>query len=204
MSALYSIGIDWSLGSTGVAVATPGEITRTATIGTASVDPKNLALAHARCVTLIRNVIREAFRGIPDDARIVLVVEEPAIMSTTGLAAIRHGLWMLGYHFLRQEVKRGNREGDIVTVQIQHLKQYATGKGNSGKTAMIAAGIYAFPEGHRIRNDNEADASWLAAMGMRELGHPIELAPQRCFPAYLTKQSWPAWVDQVRHSTGTP
>lgn len=51
----------------------------------------------------------------------------------------------------------------------QEIKKYATGKGNSGKPAMIEAAQKKL--GYTGNNDNEADALWLFELGKHDLTH---------------------------------
>jgi Holliday junction resolvasome RuvABC endonuclease subunit len=48
----------------------------------------------------------------------------------------------------------------------QEIKKFATGKGNSGKPAMIAAAKEKL--GYPGNNDNEADAMWLLELGQND------------------------------------
>ncbi len=48
----------------------------------------------------------------------------------------------------------------------QEIKKYATGKGNAGKPAMIAAAVEKL--GYCGNNDNEADALWLLELAKRD------------------------------------
>lgn len=47
-------------------------------------------------------------------------------------------------------------------IPVQHIKKFATQKGNAKKDAMIAAANAKWPEA-QITDDNEADARWIAA-----------------------------------------
>ena len=49
------------------------------------------------------------------------------------------------------------------------LKKFAVGKGNAGKAEMIEAAKARWPDQH-IEDDNQADALWILAWGMNELG----------------------------------
>ena len=53
-------------------------------------------------------------------------------------------------------------------VPVGTVKKLATGKGNAGKPAMIAAALDRWP-GFEPADDNEADARWIAVAGEREL-----------------------------------
>ena len=64
--------------------------------------------------------------------------------------------------------------------------KYATGNGGADKRAVLAAVRAAYPQ-FTIRNDNEADAVVLAAIGARSLGHPIDDLPASHLAALKTK-----------------
>ena len=53
-------------------------------------------------------------------------------------------------------------------VPVGTVKKLATGKGNAGKPAMIAAALERWP-GFEPADDNEADARWIAVAGEVEL-----------------------------------
>jgi Holliday junction resolvasome RuvABC endonuclease subunit len=57
---------------------------------------------------------------------------------------------------------------DYLTVQTTRLKKWATGKGNSGKEAMIEEVAKRFDL--QVKSDDEADAILLAAYGAEEAG----------------------------------
>lgn len=187
---LHVVGLDLSLTSTGVTVARPGQDPKLAIVGSPSDDGTYLSI-HERLRTLVKRIQRAANVGREEDDRVVWMVEQPAFMSSTGKAHDRAGLWWLTFH-----VGRLVEHAEMVPVQIQHAKQYATGKGNSKKDAMVAAAVRAFPN-LNIDDNNLADSTFLAAMGMRELGHPIDVT-QRVHPAFLDKVQFPVWMGQHR------
>jgi Holliday junction resolvasome RuvABC endonuclease subunit len=53
-----------------------------------------------------------------------------------------------------------------------NVKKYGTGNGHADKPAMRASARETFPH-LAIRNDNDADAAWLCAMGHAWLGAPL-------------------------------
>jgi crossover junction endodeoxyribonuclease RuvC len=190
---VVGVGLDLSLSATGVAVAHPGEVPYSITIKSDPVENARYPATHARLVDITARILAFVEQHTTEGDRIVFNIEEPAI-SATGkkMVHIRDGLWWMVYHFAA-------KRGVIVTTQIQHLKQYATNNGGASKEAMLLAAERAFPD-VEVANNNEADAAWLAAMVMRSLGHPFELSPQRCYPGYLSKVLWPAWVSAYRDS----
>ncbi len=54
-------------------------------------------------------------------------------------------------------------------VSPSEVKKHATGKGNAGKPAMIAAAKERWPD-RVIGDDNEADALWILDLALREYG----------------------------------
>ena len=75
----------------------------------------------------------------------------------------------------------------VAVVNVATLKAWATGKGNADKAMMLHAARREWPA---VLNDDEADASWLAAMGAAKLGHePVEMTAWRV--SGLTKGDWP-------------
>ena len=117
-----------------------------------------------RICQFVRN--RVAGRGEP-----LALIESPAHSQTAGSHHDRSGLWwgivdVLHAHDL-----------PVVEVAPQQLKMYATGKGNAAKDAVLLATARRFPDVDLLDN-NQADALWLAAMGARHLGHPVDDVPQ--------------------------
>lgn len=95
------------------------------------------------------------------------LIEQPAYSRQVGHQHDRSGLWWLVVDTLREY-------GIPVTeVGPTELKKYATGKGTADKALVCMAAARRFPH-LEFANDNEADSLWLAAMGMRHHGRPIE------------------------------
>ena len=61
----------------------------------------------------------------------------------------------------------------ILTVPPPTRAMFATGRGNAGKDEVLAAAIRRYPAWGIAGNDI-ADATVLAAIGARLLGHPLE------------------------------
>jgi Holliday junction resolvasome RuvABC endonuclease subunit len=97
------------------------------------------------------------------------VVEGPAYSSTTGSVWDRAGLWWLVVDGLMR------REIPVAVVAPTARAKYATGRGNAGKAAVVAAvrRTYRVP----VADDNQADAYVLAAMGHDWLGEPLVEVP---------------------------
>lgn len=118
----------------------------------------------------------------------LVVIEGPAygVRAQQGTHE-RAGLWWL----VRYHLDIWTLPTAVVPPTV--LKQYATGNGNAGKPAMVAAArehLYRFDGGH-----DEADAAWLAAMGSDHLGHRIATIPAHR-RAYLLKATWPELLSQ--------
>lgn len=135
--------------------------------------------------------IAEEFRWLPDLA----VIEAPFVGKNpeTGL--------MLGE--LHGCVKRELYRHDIAYAMVvtQHLKMYATGSGASTveKAAIIHAvrGRYADRLGgpSAVRDDNEADAFILAALGRHAYGQPLAPVPAEHARA-IKAVKWPTLSPQ--------
>jgi Holliday junction resolvasome RuvABC endonuclease subunit len=113
----------------------------------------------------------------------VAVIESPSLgQARQGGTLDRNGLWWLIVHYLT-----GN-EVQVVDVAPATLKKYATGKGNATKPDMRMALFQRFARD--VRDDNEADALWLRALGMHLAGQPLVDLPQVNLSA-LAKVAWP-------------
>lgn len=175
------IGLDVSLTRTGIAVWRDGRMTTTSTvsqpIGAQSWDQRNTRIVgQARAITgwLQDNTPK------PDLA----VIEAPILHGPqTGSFFDRSGLW----HGVYSKLRSSGWRVPVAVVNVATLKAWATGKGNADKAMMLHAARREWPA---VLNDDEADASWLAAMGAAKLGHePVEMTAWRV--SGLTKGDWP-------------
>jgi crossover junction endodeoxyribonuclease RuvC len=166
------VGLDLSLTSTGVAVATPnGAITdriTTKPVPNATLRERRDRLR--RLVSPIRTYITDAD---------LVVIEGPSYGSTTPHQHDRAGLWWLVIDcVMRADVQ-------VVEVPPSTRMRYATGRGNASKDDVLTAVIRRYPNVD-VNGNDEADALILAAMGARHLGHPLESRLQDhlpCLPA---------------------
>src|SRR5690606_742936 len=96
----------------------------------------------------------------------MVVIEAPAYSRATGSATDRAGLWWAVYDTLAESCV-------VLPVMPNVRAKYATGKGNAGKDAVLAAAVRRYPSIDISGNDT-ADAVVLMAIGRRLLGEPID------------------------------
>jgi crossover junction endodeoxyribonuclease RuvC len=157
------VGLDLSLTSTGVAVATQnGAITDR--IKTQPTKDATLEDRDERLWTIRARVLDHATGAD------LVVVEGPSYGSTTPGQHERSGLWWLVVDALFRRRKR------VVEVAPATRIRYALGKGRGDKDDVLSAVIRRYPHVD-VNGNDEADALILAAMGARHLGHPLERTP---------------------------
>jgi Holliday junction resolvasome RuvABC endonuclease subunit len=183
------LGIDASLTGTAIVVVDIDEETGTYTIVSSDLietkGSKSATLRErfVRLRTIADTVEHLAWQG--DFAPDLAVIEAPSYGSSHGHAHDRSGLWWLIVDTL---LGFGVR---VASVPPQTRAKYATGKGNAGKDAVLAAVVRGYPE-FEVDNNNVADATVLTAMGCRFMGFPLEdgdLSQQR-----LDAMSGAAWL----------
>ncbi|QNL30133.1 RuvC-like resolvase [Gordonia phage Mariokart] len=108
-----------------------------------------------------------AIKVILDSRPDLVVIESPALGSTTGQAHSRAWLWGKVYDAVAA------LGIPVITATPQGVKMYATGKGNADKDEVLAAVVKRYPD-FDVTNNNTADAVVLAAIGARYLGSPID------------------------------
>lgn len=181
------VGLDLSLTSTGLAFMRWNEgddALERVTMRLRSTGDANATLYQraARLHRLAHDIIDATASVSPD----LVVVEQPAFSRTTGHMHDRSGLWWM---VTGQLIAHDHR---TVEVAPTARAKYATGAGNAGKDAVLAAAVKRYPDWDITGND-VADAVILAAMGARHLGHPIDSLPQVHLAA-MTKVRWPATI----------
>lgn len=169
MSALFSVvGIDPSLTATGVALIQwlDGERESSVhTLGRKGKKDETLEQRERRIYDVVSGVhLLVSTLGVTP----IIAIEGPSHGHTTGSHHDRSGLWWALVHELRVR-----DQVEIIEITPGQVKKYATGKGNAGKTEVMAAAIRRYPD-VPISNDNEADAWVLAAMAARLIGEPVE------------------------------
>ncbi|MFJ6707004.1 MULTISPECIES: hypothetical protein [unclassified Streptomyces] len=165
-------GLDLSLTGAGVAGAGWAQ-----TLGSKGKRSDTYAMRRARLDRLAGRIVETV--GPAELA----VVEGPAYSRGAGAGTWdRAGLWWLVVD------KLAAREVAVAVVSPTARARYATGNGRAGKQAVLdEAGLR---YGVALRNDNEADAYVLAAMGHDWLGDPLAEAPES-HRAALARVEWP-------------
>lgn len=159
------VGVDPSLEATGVAWS-GGRLVRHGRAG--------LTVAKGRSVGQRGNEVRTLAlelgnlvmaQGVP----VLAIMEDIPTYKLDGYRA--YVWWALANLLTAQGVA-------VIEVQPAEIKKYATGKGNSGKGAVVDAVARRMPFFDTGGDDNLADAAWACAMGSAVLGHPIADVPQ--------------------------
>ncbi|MFE6488341.1 Holliday junction endonuclease [Streptomyces sp. NPDC057757] len=170
--ALRILGLDLSIGATGICLADGRTLT---------VKPK--AKGDAR-LNEIRGHIGASITATGEPVELVVMEDVPSTMQGAAgkVIPMLHGtvramLLDIGLPY--------------VVIAPATLKAYATGKGNADKTAMAMA-AYKRAE-IEFGDDNQCDAWWLRAAGLDWYGQPEFTLPQ-AQRERLTKAVWPAEV----------
>lgn len=176
------IGLDLSLTATGVAII-DGANALTLTITSAARREAALSDRANRLAEIVAEVLSATLHPETPD---LVVVEQPAFSRTTGHHHDRSGLWWM--------VVRGLLDWplDVAEVTPGGLKKFVTGRGNAGKDEVLLAVARRFPD-VEVRNNNEADALVLAAMGADHMGLPLVDMPA-AHRAALDAVRWPQAV----------
>lgn len=116
----------------------------------------------------IANSVRQFIVNELESTPHLAVIEDMPFGTPGGSTFDRAGLWWMVYQQLdRLAIK-------TITMNVAKVKIYATGRGNKvDKDEVMLAVARRYPDAP-IRNNDEADAFVLAAMGARLLGSPIE------------------------------
>jgi Holliday junction resolvasome RuvABC endonuclease subunit len=167
------MGLDLSLVATGLALTDPRDGN--------SIETRTLT-SRNRGVERLAGYVDEIMAAAMGYRLTLAVIEDLPIGARNNAAgplgmlhgAVRVALWREGY--------------EIVLAAPASLKKYATGKGNATKSDMRMA-LYQ-RAGLDVRDDDQVDAWWLAAMGRDRYGAPVVTLPQTHTVA-LAKVEWP-------------
>lgn len=171
------VGLDLSLTATGIAAITDTTVVHTIT----SKGAKDATLTERRQrLDRLELAIAE---WLPENLDLI-VVEAPSFgqMRQAGEHA-RAGLWWRVVSIL------DDCYAPVAEVPPATLKKYVTGKGNAGKDEVLLAVSRRYPDVD-VKDNNQADALVLAAMGARRLGFPIDDMPKAHLAA-MDAVRWP-------------
>lgn len=157
------IGLDLSLSATGYAGPDGTKVIKSTGHKGDTLDQRAERLCH------LRDEIFEAIEGWQPE---LVTVEAPSIGQARGSSGAVHdrsGLWWL---VIGRLIEVG---APVIEVPPATLKKYVTGKGNAQKPDMRMEIFKRFAVD--IRDDNEADAFALRALGLDLLGHPLVQLP---------------------------
>jgi crossover junction endodeoxyribonuclease RuvC len=167
-SDYWVVGVDPSLTATGV--ATPSFVD-TIRVGVC-VDEQ----------TRLRTVVGAVIAACRDAHLVVL--EGLSYGNHTGKAAERGALhWMIRDRLDQLHIP-------VAVAPPAARARYATGRGNSGKDAVMIACVQRLGSAITVSNNNEADAAVLLAMGLDHVGAPLVPMPAQ-HRAALGGVSWP-------------
>jgi Holliday junction resolvasome RuvABC endonuclease subunit len=158
------VGIDLSLTATGVAAF--GEHTSApivATVKTAADDNTVFGFTR-RCWQIAEGIADTVGHVAPD----LVIIEGLSYHSKSSSIDKIHASW-----WIVQDALEVRGWPAALKVTPNQRAKYATGKGNASKDSVLIETVKRYPD-LNIRNNNEADAVILAAMGMRALGEAVE------------------------------
>jgi crossover junction endodeoxyribonuclease RuvC len=171
------IGLDLSLTSTGIVAVDEG-----GGIAQRRLRPK---LDGIELLDFIVQTVANTTSPILGIGADLVVMEGPAFGAKGSAFHQLAGLWWIVRHRLWA------LHIPVAVASPSELKKYATGKGNAGKDEVLACAVRRFPQVPAdVLNNDIADALWVAAMGARHLGHPIDSVPKANHSA-LDKVQWP-------------
>lgn len=158
-------GIDFSLGSTGLAMF-DGETWDTTTVKT-----KPLGTAHGDFIDRMDEIAGKVISWCDPHEGDVLALEGPALAAKSRALDRMFGGWWSLYRALREH----GAEPFVVTTGT--LKKLATGSGTADKDKMLLSATRRIP-GAPVNNNDEADAVWLTVAAARIDGHEIVKLPK--------------------------
>jgi crossover junction endodeoxyribonuclease RuvC len=170
MESPIAVGIDVSLTRTGVAyVGDPldGGI-ETFHFGRPGKRNESLAMRLERLESIVDGV-RGSLSEHMEWPRLACI-EDVAFGTPGGSTTDRAALWWMLVQMLTRE------KIPVLAINVSKVKIYATGRGNKHeKDEVMLAIVRRYPDAP-IQNNDEADATALAAIGARLLGRPYESA----------------------------
>ena len=177
------VGIDPSLAATGLAIIDPG--VEVFTLGRKGFEGDGWVERSDRIVGQVRRV---AAHIPPAGVDLVVMESMPQGMKNPMPSfGDRWAVWWGVYSTLR------GRGLPVAVVQPTTRAKWATGSGTAKKAVVLAAVREQWPD-VRIRDDNQADALTLAAMGALHLGWPLPFEIKDRHVGALDVVEWPEGV----------
>ncbi|QBP29738.1 RuvC-like resolvase [Mycobacterium phage Typha] len=151
-------GIDPSLTSAGIAAFRDGRVAKLTSVGRTGSSSEDYDDRSDRIDYQSQLVVSSLPRGVE-----LVMIEGPAYDANYGSQFDRAGLW----HFIYRRLKIARVPTVVVPPTV--AKKFATDNGNASKKLMTAAAREVWHD-LRIRNGDEADALWIGAYGVAEVG----------------------------------
>lgn len=181
------VGLDLSLTATGIAViGFPGLVgdrgTKTAiscvSVGARGSSDDTVADTAIRIRRLAVNIVETIADLAPNVTHVGVESVPPSARNAPGRHSERCGLY---WTVVVELVGRGI---PVSTCAPKSLKKFATGDGNAPKRLMLDTARALFPD-TPIRDDNQADAAFLALAVAQRLGWIDETEPHHRNPAFV-------------------
>lgn len=169
MRPLRLVALDLGLAHAGIAVTHDqvGEPRLSCRTVSPRKRPSPTVMDHQRAKEIIDSII-VALRCKPD----LVVVEKPLQIAGQGDTSVRlgeiHGA--IKHYLFSKGVL-------YVDVNLVHVKQYATGRGNAQKREVLEAVIARYGSLLHVHTDHEADAVSLLAQALDHYGQPLADVP---------------------------
>lgn len=176
-------GLDLSLTSAGICVLTDGHPTLITSLGHRSPNGRSYAHRSNRIVSQCRAIMQP----LTDYTLDLAVIEGPSYGDNLPSNHDRAGLWWGVFSALRA------RRVPVAVIPPATLKSWATGNGRAKKHEVKAATRVWFGE-HRIRNDDQADATAAATVGAFWLGDPMPFEVKVRHHNRIEAVEWPEGV----------
>lgn len=161
-----AIGIDLSLTRTGIAMV-QGDRSVTYSFGRQGKRDEPLLMRLDRLEDLVQSIESAIWATVLEVPK-VACIEDVAFGTPGGSTTDRAALFWLTVAMLRRN------EIPVVAVNVSKVKIYATGRGNKHEKDEVMLAIVRRYPNIEIQNNDEADATALAAIGARLVGEPIE------------------------------
>jgi Holliday junction resolvasome RuvABC endonuclease subunit len=162
------VGIDLSLTATGICARGFGWTPAVLTIKTTA-DDGTVAGFSRRC----RNIASQIAEAVAGETPDLVIIEGLSYHSKSSSIDKIHASWWM----VQDSLETDWAWPAAHRVTPNQRAKYATGKGNASKDAVLIDTVKRYPD-LNIRNNNEADAVILAAMGMHALGYPVADVPK--------------------------